>query len=84
MNGIFICCIMFVVFIVLVAVYAKLYSKYKDKYEKEHNKLVGLQAEYSTLLKAYEIKKNNKEKADETINALHNGTLSADDVLPKR
>lgn len=63
---------------------AKLYKKYKLAYEQEHEKLLGIQEEYTKLVQAYEIKKKNKEKADEKISNLHNGKLSADDILPKR
>ena len=63
---------------------AKLYKRYKTAYEQEHEKLLGIQEEYSKLVQAYEIKKKNKEKADEKIDNLHNGKLSADDILPKR
>ena len=30
-----------------------------------------------------QIKSENRKEADEKVNALHNGTLSADDILPK-
>ena len=76
--------ILIIVGAVTVFIFNKLYRKYKSAYEMEHTKLIGLQEEYSKLAEAYRIKKENKEKADETISALHNGTLSADDILPKR
>ena len=60
------------------------YLKYKKKYEQEHEKLLGIQEEYSKLIEAYNIKKKNREKSDEKINNLRNGKLSADDILPKR
>lgn len=62
----------------------KLYRKNRKLYEEEHLQLLQLQEEYSKLAEAYKIKKENKEKADEEISNLHNGTMSADDVLPKR
>ena len=68
----------------VMSIFGKLYKKYKTAYEKEHEKLLGIQEEYSKLVKAYEIKKKNKEKADAKIDDLHNGKLSADDILPKR
>lgn len=67
-----------------VIIYNKLYHKFEDAYEQEKIKLEGVQEEYSRLVEAYNIKKNNKEKADEKISDLHSGTLSADDILPKR
>ena len=59
-------------------------KKYKSAYEQEHTKLLDLQIEYSNLVEAYKIKKENKEKADEKINNLDSGVVSADDILPKR
>lgn len=63
---------------------AKVYKKYKSLYEREHEKLLGVQEEYSKLVEVYKIKKQNEEIANETIDALHSGKLSADDILPKR
>lgn len=65
-------------------IFYKMFRKYKKAYEVEHNKLVGLEAEYTRLVKAYQIRKNNKEEADEKIDDLHSGVISADDILPKR
>lgn len=72
------------VLLVLTFAFIKLSRKYKGLYKEEHKKLIGLEQEYSKLIEAYNVKKENKEKADEKINALHNGELSADDILPKR
>ena len=69
---------------IVMAIFGKLYKKYKLAYEQEHEKLLGIQEEYSKLVQAYEIKKKNKEKADEKISNLRNGVVSADDILPKR
>ena len=69
---------------VLVFIFYMLYRKNRKLYEEEHLQLLQLQEEYSKLAEAYKIKKENKEKADEEISNLHNGTVSADDVLPKR
>ena len=65
-------------------IFYKMFRKYKKAYEVEHNKLIGLEAEYTRLVEAYQIRKNNKEKADEKIDDLHSGVISADDILPKR
>ena len=65
-------------------IFYKMFRKYKKAYEVEHNKLIGLEAEYTRLVEAYQIRKNNKEEADEKIDDLHNGVISADDILPKR
>lgn len=85
MNYISVAIMIVTVIITIVAwVFTKLYKKYKDLYEQEHEKLLGIQEEYSKLIEAYNIKKKNKEKADEKIDNLHSGKLSADDILPKR
>ena len=68
----------------ITTIFFKLYRKNRKLYEEEHLQLLQLQEEYSKLAEAYKIKKENKEKADEEISNLHNGTVSADDVLPKR
>lgn len=65
-------------------IFYKMFRKYKKAYKVEHNKLVGLEAEYTRLVEAYQIRKNNKEEADEKIDDLHSGAISADDILPKR
>lgn len=65
-------------------VFYRLYKKFRKSYEEEHLQLINLQQEYSNLVEAYKIKKENKEKADEKISDLHSGTVSADDILPKR
>lgn len=65
-------------------IFYKMFRKYKKAYEVEHNKLIGLEAEYTCLVEAYQIRKNNKEEADEKIDDLHSGVISADDILPKR
>jgi uncharacterized membrane protein SpoIIM required for sporulation len=69
---------------VVIFILSKLYRKQKNNYEKEHNKLIGLESEYTRLVEAYQIRKNNKEEADEKIDNLHNGIITADDILPKR
>lgn len=77
-----------VVLLIAISVVAfinnRLYKKYKNNYEKEMVNYKNLQEEYSKLAQAYKIKKENKEKADEKISDLHSGTVSADDILPKR
>lgn len=77
------------VFIIIVVsmlafMFGKMCRKYKNSYEAERMKFLNLQEEYSKLAEAYRIKKENKEKADEKVSDLHNGTTTADDILPKR
>ena len=76
--------VLFLCAVLIAVLFCKRSSKYKKAYEQEHEKLLGIQEEYSRLIEAYNIKKENKEKADEKTNALHSGELSADNILPKR
>jgi uncharacterized membrane protein SpoIIM required for sporulation len=76
--------VLLLVSFIVIFILSKLYRKQKNNYEKEHNKLIGLEAEYTRLVEAYQIRKNNKEEADEKIDDLHSGIISADDILPKR
>jgi hypothetical protein len=69
---------------IVAFIFYKMFRKYRKAYEVEHNKLIGLEAEYTRLVEAYQIRKNNKEEADEKIDDLHSGVISADDILPKR
>jgi len=69
---------------VLAFIFCRLYQRSKKACEAEKVKLACLQQEYGKLVKAYEAKKKNKEKADEKVSDLHSGKLSADDILPKR
>lgn len=64
--------------------FISLYHKYKIAYNKERYKLVTMEQEYSKLVECYKIQKKNKEEANEKINALRNGDVSADNILPKR
>ena len=84
LNVIVILIVVLIISIISTCLMAKLYKKYKLSYEQEHEKLLGIQEEYSKLVKAYEIRKKNKEKTDAKIADLHDGKLSADDILPKR
>ena len=42
-----------------------------------------LMEQVSLLREELRIKEENRKKADEKINDLHNGTMSANDILPK-
>lgn len=83
-NAVVVLIVVLTLSIISTYLVAKLYKKYKLAYEQEHEKLLGIQEEYSKLVKAYEIRKKNKEKTDAKITDLHDGKLSADDILPKR
>lgn len=72
------------VILALNIVFITLYNKYKSAYIKEHYKLSTMEQEYSKLVECYKIQKKNKEEANEKINALRNGDVSADNILPKR
>ena len=69
---------------VATMIFRKLYRKCKSDLDEKCLQLTQLQEEYSKLAEAYKIKKENKEKADAKISDLHNGTTTADDILPKR
>lgn len=84
LNIIVILIVILMISIISTYLVAKLYKKYKLAYEQEHEKLIGLEQEYSKLVEAYKIKKKNKEEADEKTDNLHSGAVSADDILPKR
>ena len=70
--------------VIFIAVLANLYHKYRVKYTQEHIRLENIGHEYSKLVECYKIQKKNKEEVDEKINALRNGDVSADNILPKR
>ena len=61
-------------------IFGKVCKKYKCRYETERIKIEQLQEEYSKLAEAYKIKKENKEKADEKIDNLHNGDSVANAI----
>ena len=44
----------------------------------------GLQAEFELYRKSEQFKHEKQEEANEKIDDLHSGKLSADDILPKR
>lgn len=44
----------------------------------------GLQAEFDLYRQAEQFKHQKEEEANEKIDDLHSGKLSADDILPKR
>lgn len=76
--------VLLIILSVALVIFSKVCKKYKNLYETEKINLECLQEEYSNLAKAYNIKKQNKESADEKVSDLHNGNTTADNILPKR
>lgn len=83
--------IMYFIFIVVIfgmIIYAiVLNNSLKDTKEKlvhKNEAYNNLQKEFELYRNAEQFKKQKEEEANEKIDNLHNGTLSADDILPKR
>ena len=82
-------CVIAVIVVLFVLVFTVVYLNTKNKElqrkVKEKEALVlGAMKEINTLKEELSIKKRNEESANEKIDALHTGKLSADDILPKR
>lgn len=56
----------------------------KQQLEKSSELYVGLQEEFELYRNAENFKHKKEEEANEKIDDLHNGTVSSDDILPKR
>ena len=56
----------------------------KNKLELKTEAYNGLQAEFELYRKSEQFKYEKQEEANEKIDDLHSGKLSADDILPKR
>lgn len=56
----------------------------KDQLERKTEMYNGLQEEFEIYRQAEQFKHKKEEEANEKIDALHSGKLSADDILPKR
>lgn len=56
----------------------------KQQLDKSSELYVGLQEEFELYRNAERFKQKKEEEANEKVNDLHNGTVSADDILPKR
>lgn len=56
----------------------------KEKLVHKNEAYNNLQKEFELYRNAEQFKKEKEEEANEKIDNLHNGTLSADDILPKR
>ena len=73
--------------LVFLAMFLFEHSKTKSlnsKYKQLQEYYNGLKEEFELYRKAEQFKHQKEEEANEKINNLHNGTLSADDILPKR
>lgn len=83
--------ISYIVLLIVICVFMVMYLHSHFKYEKMKKEYERLDSMYDSAcieieqLRASErIKSKNKKEADEKINNLLNGNISADDVLPKR
>ena len=56
----------------------------KDQLARKTEMYNGLQEEFEIYRQAEQFKHKKEEEANEKIDALHSGKLSADDILPKR
>ena len=56
----------------------------KEQLKKSTEMYVGLQEEFELYRNAERFRQKKEEEANEKIDDLHNGSVSADDILPKR
>ena len=79
------------VFLIVIFIFAIMYiiehfknEKLKKDYDRLDEWYDNACLEIEKLRQAENIKSKNKKEADEKVNDLLNGDLSADDILPKR
>lgn len=60
------------------------YDSVKDQLNRKSEAYKNLLEEFEIYRNAEQFKYEKEKEANEKINDLHNGTLSADDILPKR
>ena len=56
----------------------------KQQLDKSSELYIGLQEEFELFRNTERFKAKKEEELNEKVNDLHNGTVSADDILPKR
>ena len=79
--------ILFALFLVAFILFICQLNRNKDLKQKLQIKTEaynGLQAEFELYRKSEQFKYQKQEEANEKIDDLHSGKLSADDILPKR
>lgn len=75
---------LFLVTLIFAICQHNLVKELKQQLDKSSELYVGLQEEFELYRNAERFKQKKEEEANEKVNDLHNGTLSADDILPKR
>ena len=75
---------MFLLSLIFAICQRNLAKNLKEELNRKTEQYNGLQAEFELYRKSEQFKHEKQEEANEKINNLHNGTLSADDILPKR
>ena len=75
---------LFLVTLIFAICQHNLNKQLKNKLELKTEAYNGLQEEFEIYRQAEHFKHKKEEEANEKIDDLHNGSLSADDILPKR
>ena len=75
---------LFLLALVFAVCQRNLNKELKVKLEAKTEAYKGLQEEFELFRKSEQFKYQKQEEANEKINDLHSGKLSADDILPKR
>ena len=75
---------LFLVTLIFAICQHNLVKELKQQLDKSSELYVGLQEEFELYRNAERFKQKKEEEANEKVNDLHNGTLSADDILPTR
>ena len=79
--------VLFLLFLVTFALFVgqiRRNKKLKEQLARKTEAYNGLQEEFELYRNAEQFKAKKEEEANEKINDLHNGSMSADDILPKR
>lgn len=75
---------LFLITLIFTICQHNLAKELKEQLDKSAELYIGLQEEFELYRNAERFKQRKEEEANEKINDLHNGTVSADDILPKR
>ena len=76
--------VMFLVMLVLFVCQHSRNKELKERLDRKTEAYNGLLEEFDLYRRSEQFKHQKEEEANEKINDLHNGKLSADDILPKR
>lgn len=75
---------MFLIMLVLFVCQHNRNKELKERLDRKTEAYNGLLEEFDLYRKSEQFKHQKEEEANEKINDLHSGKLSADDILPKR